>query len=232
MKAVGYSTSGSLLATCSRDKSVWIWEVEQDNDFECLSVLQEHSQDVKMILWHPTEELLVSSSYDDTIKFWADDGDDWACMDTISGHEGTVWSIDFDVTGDRLASASADLSVKIWEKAKPGEITTTASKSGTWYNSATLVGYHERCIYSVGWSRTYEGGNLLASTGEDGRICIYEHDPESQDTSTSWRLAARREKSHGVSDINCVAWCKAEGYGDLLATAGDDGMVRIWRFKS
>jgi WD40 repeat protein len=31
-------------------------------------VLQGHTQDVKMVKWHPTRDLLVSASYDDTIK--------------------------------------------------------------------------------------------------------------------------------------------------------------------
>jgi WD40 repeat protein len=40
-------------------------------------VLHGHSQDVKCVKWHPSRDLLFSSSYDDTIKVWAEDDDDW-----------------------------------------------------------------------------------------------------------------------------------------------------------
>lgn len=32
--------------------------VQEDADFECMSVLMEHSQDVKAVAWHPKEEVL------------------------------------------------------------------------------------------------------------------------------------------------------------------------------
>ena len=31
--------------------------VQPDADFECMGVLMEHSQDVKCVAWHPTEEV-------------------------------------------------------------------------------------------------------------------------------------------------------------------------------
>ncbi|KAG0740379.1 hypothetical protein G6F57_001525 [Rhizopus arrhizus] len=230
IKSVAWSATGALLATCSRDKSVWIWEVEADNDFECLSVLQEHTQDVKMVVWHPKLEILASASYDDTIKIWKEDEDDWYCADTLTGHQSTVWSIDFDASGEHLVSASDDETLRIWKMYKPNNPQGIPTHNGeeTWKTICTLSGYHNRCVYSVSWSKV---NGYIASVGGDNSVRIFAKDVEATEDEESpiYKNIATEQDAHGVYDINGVSWFPHETHGDWLATVGDDGMVRIWR---
>lgn len=103
------------MATCSRDKTVWIWESLGDGEFDCVSVLNGHTQDVKMVRWHPSKEHLFSASYDNTIRVWTEDVDDWYCSDIMRAHHSTVWSIAFNDKGTHLVSSSDDQSLRFWK---------------------------------------------------------------------------------------------------------------------
>ncbi|KAH8685592.1 putative cytosolic iron-sulfur protein assembly protein 1 [Tricladium varicosporioides] len=141
IKNVAYSPSGQWLASCSRDKSIWVWEEigdEGDDEFETIAVLQEHTADVKCVCWRKDDgngEILASGSYDDTIRFWkGDDEGEWSSIATLEGHEGTVWSLDWEPEVSqkmfapeqsledyspqipRLISCSADMTVRVWTR--------------------------------------------------------------------------------------------------------------------
>lgn len=148
IKSLQFCPTAPLLATCSRDKSVWIWEELDDGEnFETMAVLQDHEGDVKSVGWHPAEQLLASGSYDDTVRLWREDMDDWACCALLKGHSGTVWWVEFEgvevvgslVKGDgelkeeqkawleereksgpRLMTCSDDKTIRVWRR-KPRE---------------------------------------------------------------------------------------------------------------
>ena len=94
------SRGGSdLLATCSRDRTAWVWEAnrqgsaeDEDAEYECAGVLNGHSQDVKHVCWVPQDRSLITASYDETMKHWRElRKDDWQCVQTMTAHSGTVW---------------------------------------------------------------------------------------------------------------------------------------------
>ncbi|KAL3229363.1 hypothetical protein MRX96_023670 [Rhipicephalus microplus] len=210
--------SGRHLATCGRDKTVWIWDVIDDSDqYECASIQTCHTQDVKTVIWHPTEDELVSASYDNSVRVYGEQLDDWECACSLSKHENTVWSVCFDGRGHRLASGSADGSVRIWTR-----LQKASSGDASWDCEGTIGTLHPRPVYSVSWCPLT--GLLATGCGDNGvRVFVEE---QSGSGEPSWRLACH--ESH-EQDVNSVAWNPSTP--GLLASAGDEGRVRIWKIE-
>ena len=70
VKSIDWDFSSTLLVSCSRDKTVWVWEYDKSLDFSCNASLSGHDQDVKHVRFVPKCQDIASSSYDDKIKIW------------------------------------------------------------------------------------------------------------------------------------------------------------------
>lgn len=162
----------------------------------------------RCVEWHPSLPLLASASYDDTVRIWSEAGDDdWAPCATLTGHQGTVWGCAWSEDGV-LASCSDDRSVIIW----------SAPSSNTWQQQQRLTDAG-RSVLGVAWSPS----GLLATASSDNFLRIYQR----TGPDNLLQLVARVEAHAG--DVNGVAWHPAKR---LLATAGDDGLVRIWELNA
>ncbi len=227
VKSVAWSTSGSFLATCSRDKSVWVWEVGEDEDFECSAVLNAHTQDVKKVVWHPTEDILASASYDNTVKVFREEDDDWTCSGTLRSHDSTVWSLAFDSTGQQLVTCSDDRTLKIWRQYLPNNEQGVATSDGepTWKCVCTLSGCHPRAVYDVAWCPVTQ---LIATASGDDAIRIFRIEPGSDIHAPNLELLVTVPRAH-EQDVNSVSWNPSSP--GLLASASDDGFVKLWQFR-
>lgn len=205
VKSVAWSTGGNFLATCSRDKSVWIWEEVGDEDFETIAVLQEHEGDVKCVVWHPEEELLASASYDDTIRLWREDVDDWGCVACIKGHDSTVWAVDWEP-------------VKVMLVAGP-EGTTDQQHQGEWIQrresaGPRLVSCSDDKSIRVWRRRPREKGP------QQNKLSIIRTGSIEEDWVEEAQLPQRHERA-----ISTVAWSKRSG---RIVSSGGDGKIVVY----
>lgn len=210
VKAVAWNADGSLLASCGRDKSVWIWMLASPEafDFEVLAVLHGHTQDVKALAWHSKRDLLLSASYDDSLKLWGESSDgDWVCAQTLLGHGSTVWALAFSPGDGRyFASVSDDCKLILWESRLPttGDINENPHAIDDlllWRQAKCIDGQHDRTIFSVDWTCFTDNDNDSGSAG-DG-------------------------KDAGEGNKSTTAG--GGGGGDVIATVGADDRLVLYR---
>ena len=230
VKGVAWDSTGKMIATSGRDKSVWVW-THETGEFECMSVLRGHAQDVKSVAWHPSLPVLFSCSYDNTIREWQAAGDDWKCTAKLdTAHSSTIWDISLDATGNRLASCSDDSTIVIWRRNVPYANGGDTADAPAWVADKSIREKHQgRPIYGVAWSHAPRG--LIVAAGGDNSVRVF-REMVGKAGSDASKATAEFEEIASVlnaheADVNCVRWCPT--VPEIFASCGDDGLVKIWK---
>lgn len=192
VKRFSWSPDGKSIALPWNDGSLCIWDVIKDKSF----FLEGQSKLISCVAWHPSDNLLASSSDNREVQIWDLDKKSKLFAPLI-GHTNNITSVAWS-TQRKLVSASDDKTVRHWDLTSfaseivishkdrvldiawspSGDVLASASWDsyvGLWKPDTGEVQkkkHHKSKVFCVNWSND---GKMLASGDQGGNIVIWDH---------------------------------------------------------
>lgn len=215
VSTLAFSLDGKYFASADAQGLVHLWEiqhvpqgapiVELVNTFQYSAPIGERY--LLTLAFSPDSSLLAFSGYGNTIQVQDLNQE---TVRLLVDHDGEIYQIVFSSDGRTLASASSDGTVKLWNpRGDTGEELLH-----------TLRG-HQGPVYRLAFGPQ---DNVLATGGADGIVRLWLRDK-----------GVPIEAFEGHEDeISSLAFSpKATlGYRSVLASASDDGNIRLWNIDS
>ena len=114
MNGCAFSPDGRWLAGASAGGHILLWDATSDA-YPLVRTFQGHSRGVMKCSFSADSRLLVSTSFDKTVKVWR--VADGTCLATMEGHTEVVKTATLSRDGTTIASVSDDGTAKLWDVA-------------------------------------------------------------------------------------------------------------------
>ena len=248
VRSVAWSPGGQLLASGANDARALIWDTTG-----ALVMQHEQSGAVRAVAWSPDGALLATGATNRLTWFNAQTGEQLA--QSSHTHSGTITTLAWSPqTPYRLVSGATDMKAVVWTStdfepqsiflghtapvesaswATDNQTVATASHGGTvrvWSaNDGQEI--HSPFIDAASPMRALafnQVSNVLAAGGDDGIVRLWnglvcQQAGQGQFGRQCLDMPTRITAQNGI--LRALAWSPD---GRLLATGGDDGMLKLW----
>lgn len=202
--SIALSRDGHYLAAGDASHNVYVWKIE-GSSFKLHRKYTGHTHWVRTVAFSPTGRYLVSGSEDNTVRAWEVESGETVAV--LRGYDRRIRSLAFSPSEDYLATAGDDSTVVLLN-------TRTRQRIGTYTGS-----FEERRFRAVIFDAT---GQFLIAANQNGQIHFWD--------------IGRDIELQNPQILNCqdslVRTIALHPDGHLLASGGDDGVVKLWQFPS
>jgi WD40 repeat protein len=207
--SAAFHPTENVVAFGAGDGGLWLWNIDEliatNNPGSSARHLIGHTGPLADINFSPDGNWIVTASWDQTVRLW-----DYHTGETIrvfEGHTAEVWAAVFDPQGEHIVSTGNDCTIRLWD-VQTGADTLLV-------NAPRPDSESSPCMVDLAFSPA--DANVLAGSCYSGDLY--------------WLVLAPSglQSLRVIDDLNWGTWHIAfNREGTMLASAGQDGALRLW----